>query len=163
MVARQPILSVEHALSQHRQRPGASAFEPSTLARLLARARAGALDAALIAGADPAGSLLLAARARQLTSPRRRAALAEAISRLHAHAQAPASRCRVRLCRAAVAANFDGLQELAVLLRADVPLYARGLAALEELLSDGTGPLYHGDAAALSRRLLATRAALSGT
>jgi hypothetical protein len=163
MVARQPTLFVEQALSRHRQRLVASTFEPSTLARLRARARARALDAALIAGADPTGSLLLAARARQLTSSRRRAALAEAIARLHAHAQAPASRCRVRPCRAAVTANFEGLQELAVLLRADVPLYVHGLAALEELLSDGTGPLYHGDAAALSRRLLAARAALSGT
>jgi hypothetical protein len=42
----------------------------------------------------------------------------------------------------AVAANADELAALAALLRAEVPVYARGLAMLRNLLTDGAGPAY---------------------
>ena len=46
-------------------------------------------------------------------------------------------------------------------LRAPEPLDARGIAAISELLSDGTGPLYGNDAAALAGALSPTFAALA--
>ncbi len=54
----------------------------------------------------------------------------------------PARRWYVRPAEPAVRANSAELSELAALLRGSRPLYARGVAMLSELLTDGTGPAY---------------------
>jgi hypothetical protein len=155
-VAPGPSFSSRYGLATER------ALKPGRLAGLLARARAGALNESLIAGADPAASRLLAARALQLTSPRSRAALARGLNTLLWSAQAAPSRWRVRPQRDAVCANASALGELASLLASSSPLYARGVAALEQLLSDGTGAAYRGDGEALASRLEECRAAMTG-
>lgn len=137
--------------------------EPGSWARLASRARAASLDGALVAGADPAGSQQLAARALTLTSRRFRTALAADLERLVSAAQAPPSRLRVRPRRDAVLANASELRELAALLRGASPLDAPGLAALELLLIDGSGPAYVGDSTALARRLADARAKMAGS
>ena len=136
---------------------------PGALVGLLARMRAGSLDRALIARADPAGSRLLAARARQLTSPRSRASLARGLEALLWSAQQGSGRWRVAPRREAVCANASSLAELGALLTSTAPLYARGLAALECLLVDATGPVYRGNAEAIARGLERCRLAMTGT
>jgi hypothetical protein len=132
------------------------------MTRLLALLRAAPLDDALIAGADPADSPQLAARAHALTSPRSRIALAAGLERWVGAAQGSASRRRVLPRRALAAQNADVVRELAVLLRAANPLYARGIAMLTRLLRDGTGPAYVGEGDVLAGLLNDARAALAG-
>jgi hypothetical protein len=137
-------------------------FSPGPWVRLAARLRAAALDRALAAGADPSASRLLAARALALTAPAARRELAGA---LEVVLRGRHSRSRRRLAppRAAVDANAETLSELAALLRSGAPLYARGLARVAMLITDGTGPLYaRCDDAALAAALRAARAALPG-
>lgn len=160
MVAQQPALAREHSFPRRLHRTAQRTLEPGPLAMLMARVRASSLNRALIAGGDPARSRLLAARVRQLTSARSRDALAGGLDRLLWSAQAPAGRWRVRPHRQAVCANASALGELAALLASATPLYAPGVAALEELLSDGIGPVYHGDGEALACRLGECRAAM---
>ena len=157
-------------LRTHRQEEFSCGYEslarqalgPGRLARLLAQARGGSLDRALIAGFDPAGSRLMAARALTLGSSRTRASLAAGLERLLEAAQGPPSMRRVRPRSDAVVANALELRAVAAALRSSSPLYARGVAVIDELLSDGTGPAYRGDADALARRLGEARAAMEG-
>jgi hypothetical protein len=131
--------------------------------RTLARLRAVKLNDELLAGGDPGGSRLLVARALQLTSRRSRAALAEGLQRLLRRAQMPASPLSVvRVRRDAVCANASALAELALLLDSPAPLYAQGVAALERLLGDGTGPAYRGDAQTLAGALEECRQRMTG-
>jgi hypothetical protein len=134
---------------------------PAALSRLLARSLARRLDGALIAGADPASSALLAARAALLTSPRMRGSLADSLHGLVRAAQGPQRRWWALGSRAAVLTNASELDALAMLLASATPLYARGLALLSQLLTDGTGPAYRDDATALSRALSDARTALT--
>jgi hypothetical protein len=131
------------------------------LTRVLARSLAWRLDRALIAGADPAGSRLLAARAALLTSARMRESLADSLDNLVCAAQGQPRRWSALGRRAAVQANVSELDALATLLVSGTPLYARGLALLNELLTDGVGPAYRGDATTLSRALSDARIALT--
>ncbi|HMD56609.1 MAG TPA: hypothetical protein VKG82_03970 [Solirubrobacteraceae bacterium] len=140
----------------------AGLLQPSRRARLLARVRARSLDRALIDGADPAGSGLLAARVAILSSPCTRRALAEGIERLVAGAQGPQRRWWALGARKAVLANSSDLHALASLLYSSNPVYARGLAILNELLCDGSSPAHHGGAAALARALSDVRSGLRG-
>jgi hypothetical protein len=137
-------------------------LDPSPLARLVARLRACALERALIAGADPAGSPQMAARAAQLTSPRTRAQLAEGLERLLDAAQAPQRRWWALSRRGVVLANAAAIGDLSALLRAETPLYARGVAIVNQLMTDGTGPLHGGRGEELARRLHEARAAMDG-
>ncbi len=138
-------------------------IEPGWITRLAARIRSHALDRALIAGADPAASPQLAARAGTLTSRGHRLLMASGIERLLERAQEPPdARQAVAPKRATVAAQAEQLRALARLLRGYTPLYARGLAMVTELLTDGTGPAYHGEPEALTRRLSEARQALAG-
>jgi hypothetical protein len=138
-------------------------FEPTAFARLRARFRRVELDRVLADGVDPTGSPLLAARAAQLVRPRSRARLAEALERLALTAEAQAGRFRVAPRRQAVQANRATLLDLAGRLRRGGPLYARGIAMLELVLIDGTGPAYrdaHGEG--LARQLELAGAGLGG-
>jgi hypothetical protein len=133
---------------------------PGAAVRLLARLRSRSLDGALIGGADPASSPQLAARAVMLGSRRHRRALGEGLARLVAIAQGAPRRWSPLESREAVLANSSELHALASMLHGDTPLYVRGLALLDQLLSDGAGPAYRGDVLALGSALSAVRSAL---
>jgi hypothetical protein len=130
--------------------------------RLVARLRAGAIDRELIAGADIVRSPQLQARAARLTSRPARLALAVGLERLTATDARSVRRMRMRPPQESLRAAAPALRELVGLLRAPTPLYARGLAMLNELLADGGGPLYAGGGAAeLGRALAEVRTALA--
>jgi hypothetical protein len=135
---------------------------PGLITRLLARLHPGSLDAALIAGSDPATSRQLAARAATLTGLRYRAAIAGGLERLLDAADGTPRRASALRRGGHVVANASALSELAAVLRGPAPLYARGIAMVNRLLIDGTGPAYVGDGAALARRLIEARAAIDG-
>lgn len=135
---------------------------PAWFARIPARLRAAALDRALLAGADPAHSSQLAARAHVLTSLRSRAAAADGLERWLSAADGATSRRRVLPRRALAMTNAPEVREIVSLLRGSAPLYARGIALLGSLLSDGTGPAYVGDSGVLARRLGEVRATMEG-
>jgi hypothetical protein len=110
--------------------------------RLGARARRQELDRALAAGADPSASPLLAARAAQLADPRTRQRIAASLERLAATMHVPRRRARTLPLPSAVTPNQDSLIDLARRLRHGGVSYAQGLAMLELVLRDGTGPAY---------------------
>ncbi len=115
---------------------------PNLIVRTLARMRRSLLDHALAAGADPSASPLLAARAAQLVTLRRRQRLAAALEDAALTVDAPRGRVRTPPLRAAVRPNRDAMLELAQVLRQPGLLYARGVAMVEIALTDGTGPAY---------------------
>ena len=135
---------------------------PGPSARLLARLRAATLDRALLAGVDPAHSSQLAARARALTSPRSRTAAADGLERWLSAADGATSRRHVLPRRALAVSNAAEVREIVELLRGSAPLYARGIALLRSLFSDGTGPAYVGEGDVLPRLLKEVRAAMAG-
>jgi hypothetical protein len=137
-------------------------FSPDRLTRLHARMRGRSLDRALIAGADPAGSRQLAARAAHLTSQRSRALTAAGLERLVRLAAANGRRWRVLVRPDCVLENASAICELASLLRGSTPVYAAGVAIVNRLLTDGTGAAYVGDSAQLARELARARTALAG-
>jgi len=145
------------------ERVVARALAPGSVARFAARLRCGSLDRALIAGADPTGSPQLAARTAILTSPRTRALIADGLERLLHVAAEPPCRARVPVRRGPLRANAAELLELAAWLRGTSPLYARGIAILEQLLTDASGPAYLGAGDELAHRLHEARAALEGS
>ncbi len=57
-------------------------------------------------------------------------------------------------------ANADELRELAELLRGGEPLRPAGMAILNGLLTDGSGPAYRGQPRAAARLLREARAAM---
>jgi hypothetical protein len=118
-------------------------FEPGLTARLAARLRGHALDSALIEGADPAATEQLAARAARLTSRSMRREVARGLDRLALDDRAGGAHWRVRPFRAAAAGNAPELHALAARLREPGPLYVRGIAMLNRLLTEGTGPAYN--------------------
>jgi hypothetical protein len=163
MLLQRSRIGPEASFPSRYERATKGALKPGRLARVLARARASTLNGALAAGRDPTCSPLLAARALQLTSPRSRASLAGGLDLLLRCAQAPPSRWRARGRRDAVCANASALGELAALVAGTSPLYVRGVAALEQLLSDGTSPAYRGDPETLARRLRECRWGMTGS
>jgi hypothetical protein len=137
------------------------ALSPSWRARLAARLFGAGLDRALIDGADPAASQPLCARAGRLTSPPIRRDLAEGLELIASRAQTPSRRWWAVPRVSAADANAEQLRELAALLRDRPAPQARGVAIVLRLLSDGTGPMYNGNAAALERELREARAAIA--
>jgi hypothetical protein len=138
-------------------------FEPTLITRLRARARRLELDHALAGGADPASSPLLAARAAQLVASGARHRLAAALERFVLTAEAPPARVRVLPRRRAIAANRARMLELAATLRTSGLLYARGIAMLELVLIDGSGPAYtDARGEGLARQLELAGASLGG-
>jgi hypothetical protein len=138
-------------------------FGPARRTRLAARLWAGSLDRELADGADPADCPQLAARAAYLTCPATRARLAATVERFVTAADLPAARARVHPSRGGVRANRNRMLELTARLRDDAPVYARGVAEVNLMLSDGAGPAYvdgHGDA--LARQLTSVLADLRG-
>jgi hypothetical protein len=107
---------------------------------LRARLQAGGLDRELARGDAPESCEYLAARARQLTSPRHRHGLAVSLRRVLAGTGCAASMHLMRGDRVARAA--DEIAALAERLDAPGTVPARGVAMVSQLLSEGTGPLY---------------------
>lgn len=138
-------------------------LRPGAATRLAARMRRLALDRRLAEGADPARSTALAARAAQLAGPRGRNRVAGALERLALTATLPVRPLQVRPTRSAAARNRDQLLELAGALRQPGLLYARGIAILELIVIDGTGPAYTDPSGeGLARQLELAAEALAG-
>ncbi len=154
-------LDVNSVSTGHR-RDAVRAFGRGGFARLTARVRSQSLDRALIAGVDPRGSAALAARAATLTSPSMRAQIADGLERLVRAAHAPRRRWWAVSPNGPVPANAEAICELAALLRRDTPLYARGIASLNQLLTDGCGPAFRGSEERLARELREAHASTVG-
>ncbi len=137
-------------------------LHPRALARITARLRASSLDRALIAGAEPAASSALAARATTLTSRRTRLLIAEGLEHALSAGQGPQRRWWAVSPRSPLLANDAAVRELAELLRGDAPLYAPGIAILNGLLTDGSGPAYRGRPQHAARLLDEARTAMVG-
>jgi hypothetical protein len=121
--------------------------------------RRGMLDRLLAAGADPSWDPDLTLRAAQLTTPRRRKALAESLVRVARDADRPARwSCAAPLERGAVQEAAADLQALAADVR-DEPV-PQAICLAEQLLRDPGSPLYvGGDAEALRRSVRVAREA----
>jgi hypothetical protein len=132
----------------------------SRLSRLTARLKSASLDKALIAGANPAFSPALRSRIAILASRRNREATADGLQRLATRAGGTQRRLWSLSNRRVLLANSSRLNELALLLRTERPLYASGLARINQLLTDGLSPMYRGDESTLARALDETAQAL---
>jgi hypothetical protein len=111
----------------------------------MARLRAPWLDRDLAEGVPPWHSPVHAARAVQLSSRRRRRALARALERLVKDAERPPRPelgAVIRPCRGQVIEAARPLRAIAARLRSGAPVEARGIAALQAVLTDGGGPCY---------------------
>ena len=114
--------------------------------QLLARLSSSRLDGQLAAGVPPESSPLAAARAERLVSFPMRSALAQHWGDVLARAARPPPAARppvVPLCRGRIIAARRDIQELLGALSTQLPVPARGVAAANRLLTDGTGPLYN--------------------
>ena len=140
--------------------------QPSWLIAMRASVRRSSLDAALASGADPCASRPLAHRAARLTSDRIRFKLANWVAEILATPTRPPRgfSVSVELDRGEIATAEPLLLRVWELLRSGAPVYARGMAMLEELLGNGGSPLYlpvmRGQ---LSRQLELVIAALEGS
>lgn len=119
---------------------------------VLARFYGASLDASLAAGRPPESSRLLAARARDIVSLRRRRSMAgnwEHVLRVARRAQrarragsrAPAGAVPVRADQ--VVAAEPAIRVLMNRLAAPLPVPARGVAMARVLLTDATSPVYN--------------------
>jgi hypothetical protein len=102
-------------------------------------------DSRLAAGADSASDPALAVRAAQLTAQRHRRQLAAAVERIVREAEAashPSFSVVVGTARDQVAEARSSLLFLAYLLRHEERVGPRGVAILEQLLTDGSSPVY---------------------
>ena len=121
----------------------AGARRPGPLVKLRARLAGRSLDRALAADADPTSSAALARRAVWLTDARNRHAVARSIRRLLEVSPArrgPSS--AVPPHSGELTAARLPLARMAALLDTDVPVYSRGMARAQLLLTEGDSPLY---------------------
>jgi hypothetical protein len=114
---------------------------PALRARVFVRR--GKLDGLLAAGADPSWDPELGLRARQISAPRSRRALAESIERAvwEAH-RPPRWSCTAPLDRRAVRKATPELSALALELKVQPIPRAQGVALTTQLLRDPDSPLY---------------------
>lgn len=113
--------------------------------QLLMRMLGSSLDRELAAGRPPESGRLLAARAEELVSLRKRQALARNWERLLEMAGRPPGpgSARMLLRRDQIAAAGPEVHEMLTRLLAPLPVSAQGVAAASVLLTDATGPLYN--------------------
>ena len=120
-------------------------MHPSLSVRGRVLLKRGSLTRRLAAGERPSDGPDLARRAQQLSSPRHRRLLASGLERVIDEAQdrpRPYS-AAVPLRRRAILSNRNELLGLAFELRdASREVSAHGVALVEQLLSDGSSPLY---------------------
>jgi hypothetical protein len=132
-------------------------------ARVFASRRS--LDEALADGASPLWTPELALRAGQLVSRGSRQRLATSLERLvkEATRAVPPRAVAVPLPRREILEAQTSLLGIAARLRDDRPVYARGMALLSRLLTDGSGPAYNPHAGGSLRHAVgAIAAALDG-
>jgi hypothetical protein len=125
-------------------------------------ARRGKLDGLLAAGADPSWDPELRLRAGQISTPRRRRALAESIERAvwEAH-RPPRWGCTAPLDRRAVRKATPELSALALELKVQPTPRAQGVALATQLMREPDSPLYApGAGEALRTGALVARRAL---
>ena len=104
-----------------------------------------ALDSRLAGGEDPASDPALILRAAQLRSARHRRQLAASVERLARESefpQNPALSSAVPIHREQVAVARESLVSLARLLRDSEQIGPRGIAMVQQLLTDGGSVLY---------------------
>jgi hypothetical protein len=115
------------------------------------------LDRELACGVAARRSPAHAARAAQLTSPRYRRRLADALDHLVWAATATRSQRvwgAIAPSRRSIQATAGQIRRLADRLRSDVPVAAAGVIRLDALVCDGAGPLYRpGETEALDNAL----------
>jgi hypothetical protein len=122
---------------------------------VLARVFGASLDAELAAGRPPESSRLLAARARDIVSLRRRRSIANSwehvlrvarrtqrVRRTGSHTTAAAA----PVCADQLVAAEPAIRDLMNRLSAPLPVPARGVAMARVLLTDGTSPVYNSHA-----------------
>jgi hypothetical protein len=103
-----------------------------------------ALDRQLAAGHAPESGRLLAVRAQQIVALHRRRELARHWEHLlDVAARQPAGAPPAPLCRDRIVSAAAGVHDLAVHLRAPLPVTAAGVASARMLLTDATGPVYN--------------------
>jgi hypothetical protein len=112
--------------------------------RLRARLFALGLDRALADGASPDLSVLLSLRAETLLTVANRRSLARALRRIAKDAEGPPHPlgAMLPLARREIVRHRDLMRGLAEAVERAGPIDLRGLAAVEVLLRDGTGPVY---------------------
>jgi hypothetical protein len=112
--------------------------------RLCVWLQGNSLDYRLARGADPAAGSALSLRARQLTTSRTRARIADALERALAAADEPPGpySAAVPVKRDQVHAARWELVAVAERLRAPRPVWAQGVAAVSQLLANADSPLY---------------------
>jgi hypothetical protein len=150
MIPRIAAHPTETAATRARHEAGTGAITSGRRVWLIARLRGGALERALLAGADPSASPALAARASLLISRRSRDEIARALDGLVRRAQGPQRRWWDLSQREAILENSSELHALAMTLTSDRVVYAAGVAHLRQLVTDGTGPAYRGSPGALA-------------
>jgi hypothetical protein len=123
------------------------AARPRLRDRVVARLRAGRLDAALAAGVPEESNGALSLHARRLTARGERTGLARSLRRALYDARVMGGYLRVPVARARVRDAEAELSLLVQRLEEPGPVAARGVALTRALLADGTGPLYEGPAA----------------
>ncbi len=125
--------------------PGPLVPRPSRYTeRMMARALGASLDRQLAAGHLPEASPLLAARAQDIVSLRRRKALARNWDHLlRASRRTPGQRSPVVPVQTSrLAAAEPAVRELIHCLMSPLPVKAQGVAMASVLLTDATGPVY---------------------
>ena len=103
------------------------------------------LDRRIAQGADPGSSPELSRRARQLIAPGFRARMAAGLRRTISAAEHPWPRgltAQIPVQRGAILEERAELLRLARLLTEEQTVSARGMARVEQLLTDGRSPLY---------------------
>lgn len=131
--------------------------------RLRARLYGWRLDGDLAAGADPASSPDLAARAAWLCRTRHRAQLAAGLERIVREANRPGRSLTASrpTHRPTIHAARPELLAVATVLRGPHDLHARGLALVRRLLVDDVSPLYTGGVDLLLPALAEIRGSLA--
>ena len=128
--------------------------------------RAPVLDRRLISGADPSREADLLARAKRVSSRRRRERLADGLERALAEAEAPpaglALTAAAPLAREDVRGAKTLILDVARRLRSTEPVDPQGVLLVRRLLTDSASPLSsHSDDVSLRRALRQANAALT--
>jgi hypothetical protein len=112
---------------------------------LLARVRAGSLDAQLASGRLPEQTRLLAVRAAMLVTPQSRKTLAAWWGEVVRRANLPQSPLTpsVPVAGGRILVAEGAIRDLVDALHSPQPVAARGVAEAGLLLRDGTGPVYN--------------------
>jgi hypothetical protein len=123
---------------------GARALRNGPITRLRSCIRGASLDRALAAGANPCESAALARRAAHLSSRRSRRRIAAWVSDTvnAAHQLRRGLSAAITPDRDEVLGAAEQLMRVEELLESSGPVYARGVAMLKALLSDGASSLY---------------------